>query len=653
MTSPTIPNSPVFSLAGSQAAPRVTPPPVFSDLVPLGVRIYDHTSSLDVWVTKWVDDLQYRSVVPGGFASASFRLHVPQHLYPAAAGWATRSERTPLVRLFNRVQIVDLRSSEIAWEGRIDSAARVTDDGFSWDIGCAGAMVAATDISKPVFYADSSTDWWFTRETQQSRAALFSWSRTDSPPSLKVDLKPETQWGNSDTPGGLWATYYHFLCLATGQYLGRFTVTYQTSAPSVTGGTSIKVRANVYTPATDTWQNGVDSVSLGSAETTLANAVGAGGSFTSTQAQVIDFDVIGPATDVITPTAGGGWVACTNPIVIAMRVNRNGSNLTAASNYSTNYVTVSQVVEDVLGRFLNNAWTSSVGAPLNDPAPGSVGTGRAYIDTSDTTPITDLKWPDGVTAAEILNQMMTVQTDAYWAIWESTNTATNDRDAQRFRFEWATWPASPGYMATSTDGLDEQPDGSNVYNFVFYRFQNTDFQGVSPGGSYVPPPGLQEWWDFTDPRTAPLLSDRLTRAATIKKDGITDAGTAGNLAEQWIADNGTESNAGTLTVKRPIQFYDAGLNSGSGAGRMVDPWMIRPGKLLRIVDVPPPAEMTNFNHGAAAPPATHAGAVFKVVATNYDSSDNSCRLELDQVTAWSLPGQILPTAQTNVQTILG
>lgn len=619
--------------------------------VPLGVRIYDHAGNLDMWVTRWVDGLQFRSVIPGGFASASFTLHVPQHMYPVSAAWATRAPRIPLIQLFNRVQVVDLRSGEIAWEGRIDSAARVTDDGFAWDINCAGAMVAATDISKPVFYADSSLDWWATRETQQSRAALYSWSKATSPPSLKVDIKPQTQWDNSDIAGGFWATYYHFLCLATGQYLGRFTVTYQSTAPAVTGGTSMLVRANVYTPATNAWQNSVDSTALGAADITKANAVAGASSFTSTQAQVVDFDVIGPATALVTPTGVSGWVACTNPIIIAMRVDRDGNNLATAASYTTDYVTVSQIVEDVLGRFLNAAWTSSSGAPLNNPSDGSVGAAGAYIDTSDTTQITDLKWPDGVTAAEILNTLMTVQTTAYWAIWESTNTATNAGNAQRYRFEWSTWPAGWGYQASSVDGLDEQPDGSGVYNFVFYRYQAASFGGVSPGGSYLPPPALQEWWDFGDPTTAPLLKGRLTRAATVKNDG--NGISAGNLSAAWIADNGQETNAGSITIKRPVMFYDAGANSGSGAGRMVDPWMIRPGKLIRITDIPTRADMTGIAHGTTAPPATHAGSVFRVIATTYDVADNSCKLELDQVNIWSLPGQILPGAATNVQTIPG
>jgi hypothetical protein len=613
--------------------------------VPLGVRIFDHAGNVDIWVTRWVEQLQFRSVIPGGFASASFRLHVPQYMYPVSAAWSTRAPRIPLIRMFNRVQIVDLRTGEIAWEGRIDSPARVEDDGFAWDIGCAGAMVSATDITKPVFYADSSTDWWFTTETNAARSDVYSWSRTDNPPSLGLELKDGSQWdsGGGLTPGGTFGAYYHMLCLATDQYLGRFSVSYRSATPS--SGT-IKMRANVYTPSTNTWQDGVDSTNLGTADTTKSNAVGAASSFTSTVAQVIDFDILGPSTPVV--LSAPCPVSFTNPIVIAMRFDRNGNYLTASSNYSTDYVTVSQVVEDVLGRFLYNSWTN---AGKNVPADGSVTPVGAYIDTSDTTQITDLRFTDGATAADILNQLMTVQTGAYWAIWESQNTATNGEDAQRYRFEWATWPDGWGYQASTVDGFDEQPDGSNVYNFVFYRYQDIQFAGVSPGGSYVPPPQVQEWWDFTDVPTAPLLQGRVTRAATLVKDSPTT--NASTLASNWIAANGKEVNTGAIIIKRPIMFFDAGADSGSGAGRMVDPWMLRPGKLIRITDIQPQADSWNINHGTAAPPATHAGTVFKVVATDYDADSNACRLELDQVTTWSLPGQILPAAASNAQTVVG
>lgn len=605
--------------------------------VPLGVRIYDHQNNVDQWVTKWVDDLQYRSVIPGGFASASFRLHVPQHMYPVAAAWMPRAPRIPLITLFNRVQVVDLRSGEIAWEGRIDSAARVTDDGFAWDIGCAGAMVAATDMTKPVFYADSGLESWLAPDANRNISQAYSMSKSDSPPSLKVEFKP----GGAITSGFGDPVWYHFLCFATGQFLGRFTVTYSGNLPNVSGGSSLQSRAGVYTVGSG-FQEAVDATTLG-ADVTKSNAVGGASSFTSTSGQVVKFEINIPSGSITVPSSESGDAAFLNPLIIAMRVDRNGTLLTGTANYGTDYVTVSQVVEDVLGRFLNNAWSTS-GA--NIPANGSVGAAGAYIDTSDTTPITDLKFPDGATAADILNQLMGVQTNAYWAIWESQNTATNGTDSQRYRFEWATWPNGWGYQASSADGLDEQPDGSNMYNFVSYQYD--DEFGIE---HYITPTFLQEWWAFTDPSPAPVLQDRLTRGASVKKSGV--GVDAGALASEWIAEHGQEVNAGTLTVKRPIQFYDAGANSNSGTGRMLDPWMVRPGKLIRITDIPVQADSTSINHGTTAPPATHAGAVFRVVSTDYDAADNSCRLGLDQVDIWSLAGQILPSAPTNARTVLG
>lgn len=613
--------------------------------IPLGVRIYDHLSNTDMWVTRWVTDLQYRSVIPGGFASASFTLHVPQHMYPVAAAWSARAPRIPLVQLFNRVQVVDLRSGEIAWEGRIDSAARVGDDGFAWDIGCAGAMIAATDITRPVFYADSSLDSW--KENPEFSGQVFDYSRLDSGPTLQVAQTPGQTW----TQTLFLQAFIHNLCYATNQYLGRFSATYGGGgAPNASGGSAISIRADVYTPSTGASQANVDITAFGATKIRKANPVGGANSFTSTVAQAIEISVYNNSTTTTCtiPAVGAGYGLIVNPVVIPQRMDRTGTLITTTSAYSTDYVTVAQVVEDVLGRYLVGGWTFSSGAPLDNPSPGQVRSSDAFIDASDTTPITDLRFTDGATAADILNTLMTVQTDAYWAIWESKSGATNDPDSTRYRFEWATWPAGWGYIAQSISELDEQPDAGDVYNMVWYQYQNSDALRTQVTDTF-----LQEWWDFGDQSTAPLLKNKLTRGATVKRDGITTGADAVTLSSQWIADNGREKNTGSVTIRQPIQLYDAGVGSYSGAGRMLDPWMIRPGRLIRLPNLPPQADMTSINHGTIAPPATHTGTVFKVVATNYDSSDNSCRLELDQVTQWSLPGQIVPAAPSNIRTIPG
>lgn len=611
--------------------------------VPLGVRIYSHATSLDVWVTSWVSDLVFRSVVPGGFASASFTLHAQQYAAATRSAWAPRAERNRLVRLFNRVQIVDLRSGEVAWEGRIESAARAGDDGWAWNIGCAGAMVSATDITRPVFYADSSLESW--KENPQYSGAIFSYSRLDSGPTLQVSLASGQTWTNTLAL----QAFIHNTCYATNQYLARFSATYDGVAPTATGGSNISTRADVYTPSTGGMQTSVDVTSFGAARTRKTNPVGGASSFTSTAAQAIELCVYNNSgSNVALPssTSTSGFGLIINPVVIPQRMDRTGALITATAAYGTDYVTVAQVAEDVLGRYLVGGWTFSSGAPLNNPSPGQVRSSDAFIDATDTTQITDLRFVDGATAADILNVLMTVQTNAYWAIWESRNSATNDQDAQRYRFEWATWPAGWGYIAPAVAELDEQPDASDIYNMVWYQYEDFDAFRVEVTDTF-----LQEWWDFGDQPTAPLLRDNLTRGATVKREGIITNST--DLATQWIADNGREQNAGSVTIRQPIQLYDAGVGSYSGAAQMVDPWMIRPGRLICLPDLPPQAAALDLDHGTTSPPRVHDGTVFKVVATNYDAGDNSCRLELDQVSLWSLPGQILPAAATNVQTIPG
>ena len=78
---------------------------------------------------------------------------------------------------------------------------------------------------------------------------------------------------------------------------------------------------------------------------------------------------------------------------------------------------------------------------------------------------------------------------------------------------------------------------------------------------------------------------------------------------------------------------------------MLDPWMIRPGKLIRITDIPPRSNSNTFNNGTSPFAGELDGTIFRVVSTTYNSSDNSCVLELDQVPAWNTATQIVKSGQ--------
>jgi hypothetical protein len=407
------------------------------------------------------------------------------------------------------------------------------------------------------------------------------------------------------------------------QPIARFTTTHDGigSTGAATAATIVAVAEN--------WK--VDNTTFSSAAATKTNTIGT--DFTDTNTRFVVVGVTSNSGTYTVTDTDHIQMVIRNPAIVAMRQDRFGTKLTTAADYPGDYVTVAQVVEDVLGRFLVGGWYE---LGNNTPWPGSVRPQDAYIDSSDTTQILNLTYPDGATAADILGDLVSqVQTNAYWAIWESdwqASDPTNDFGANSgFRFEWATWPANWGYLASSQDGWEGQPNGDGVYNFAFYRYPDN-----GDGNQYHCTTG---WLGDID--MAPELdSGGFTRAVTVNKSDPTDGGTANSLRDAYLASKKKVQNAGTLTVRRPIPFYDTGANSGSGANRTVDPWMIRPGKLVRITDLPPRAMERDASSGSMLPSPNIDGTLFRVVATDYSSGDNSCRMELDQVARWQIPTQI-------------
>lgn len=593
--------------------------------VPLGVRFYGITLAAERWVTRWVDDISFRSVIPGGFASATITLRVPRD-----AGPLSRPDPlgfSQLTDLFSRVQVVDLRTLEVAWEGRIEDPARQVEPD-TWQIGALGSMVVATDIQRPMWYIDSSLTDWFS--VNPFEPEFWEVERDDEARVLRSTIKAV-----SYDPSDSWELW-RWTSDGYDADIGRFTTTHDAtvSGSGWTGAEANGVRFSVTIESAGLIS--IDATGFESAEATKTNLRGT--DFTINTRKIgfrVRRDADAPVgTFEVSPNVNRtAYTTLRNTSAQVLRLDRSGNAKTSASDYTHgDYVTVAMVVEDVLGRFLVGGWYAG---GLNTPYPGSVRSTDAYIDTTDTTQILHLTYPEGATAADILNDMMTkVQENAYWAIWESKWGASNaDADFPAnsgFRFEWATWPNNWGYLASSQDGLESQPNGDDVYNFISFRYpdsSDTDRPHV-----------LTSWVGATMNRE--LYQGGFTRAITVNKEDTTSAATAGTLRDAVLATKNKVLNAGTLTVKRRIPFYDAGSNSGSGAGRWVDPWMIRPGKLIRISDLPPRAYESGVSFGTTLPSTTIDGTIFRVVATEYSSSDNSCRLELDQVSRWSTPTQI-------------
>ncbi len=89
---------------------------------------------------------------------------------------------------------------------------------------------------------------------------------------------------------------------------------------------------------------------------------------------------------------------------------------------------------------------------------------------------------------------------------------------------------------------------------------------------------------------------------------------ARTVGDNFLNEHRYPPNAGTLTVSRPILDNDT--------GRMVMPWEIVPGHLIRVGGVAPRIDSLN-------PTARDGVTVFKIISTDYSSGAAAATLELD------------------------
>lgn len=313
-------------------------------------------------------------------------------------------------------------------------------------------------------------------------------------------------------------------------------------------------------------------------------------------------DLIDSNTITTTPTSyygetGTEFVAGAN--ILHLRMGKNTSSSTPAdevnvfwydimiravmvdeennpvTDYSDAYVTASQIVQDLIG-----AHTTEYDGL------------DAYIEVT-TNQITQFAY-DRATVYDLLNDIITLEGAYYWAAWETVPRSG------LWRFEFRPWPTTVRYEAGVDDSFDQPASAADVYNKVVVHYKDS-------AGREHP---------VTRTSTVPLLD-----AAGLTRSFDMDLGTElGTLAaaqaagDNFLAEHSLPNRNGRLTIGRPILDFDRGM--------MVDPWQIRPGSLIRVRNVNP-------DRNALNPTGRDGSSVFRIVAVNYRSSDNSAELELD------------------------
>lgn len=467
------------------------------------------------------------------------------------------------IGLYADLYVYDGRSGATVWQGRLEDPGRgASEAGEVWTLRAVGSAAHARDDTRPIIYTDRMLGRWF-------RADNVTPAGTDSvspPPSggdigLLMALPNGTGLGTNSRVVREYRALREF-----GQKLARIDTEWDA------GRTTADLRIQLVT-----------RIASGASDVVVRDdAASTAGGGSSGEVVVTDWtngNDLAEArliwTGVPTTVADEDtWAVFQSLVVTAMRYAANGSEITS---YTKAGVYAHEVVNDLLGRMLAKY----------DGANASVATNTYEID--------QMAYPDAVTPERILADLMLVESDHYWAAWEDSPT-----NPGKARFEWRAWPTTVAYEASASDGYSAPGSAASLYNKVVVRWRDTDSRIRST----------------TRTQTVQALTDAgLTRTAAVDiGDELASEANANQVGDAFLAEHANAANAGTITIRRAIMDHSL--------GRKVQPWEIRPGKLIRVRDVKPRVDALNATDRDAV-------TVFRVQEVDYDAGSNTATLALD------------------------
>lgn len=516
------------------------------------------TNKADRVITRHVRALRFRSVVPGGFSTCTMSLSRPLNAEPDE------------ILYYARVYVYDSRSGATVWEGRLEDTGRSAgDDGETWDLAAIGGSGHAQDSTICVVYVDRRLDQW-DRVENIVPGAKFSVTSDPGDPS-GADTKQALVFQFPDgqklaTNGRVTARYD--LIRVCGQKLARYNYSWDAGVTSPSASIEAVTRTNGAlgeASRSQTFSTAGGSPSARTITTSYPNTRD------SVDLRILYTGVAGTITNDDT------WASVPNVVVLGTRYTKLGVESVAAATYGFDTVLASDVVADLLGRTL----------PRFDGAGAVIATTVYAYD--------QLTYEDGATPAKILDDLMSLEPAYFWAAWESSE-STGDK----FRFEWSVWPTTATYEATVQDGWSSPGSTEGLYNRVVVRWKDNKGRTLN----------------IIRAQFVPALSDAgsIRQAFIDLGDEVGSASNAIQVGDTFLLNHRASPNNGTLTIARPIQNL--------ADGRMVEPWEIRPGRLIRVRGVTPTVDSLNAGDRDAV-------TLFRIVATEYDADSGSTTLELD------------------------
>lgn len=488
---------------------------------PLAVRVA--TGTVDRHVTKQASGLKFTKKALGGYAGGEVRIASPRDEFNGTLGggdhiWVYAPDGRTLI------------------EGYCDNPGRGDGrSGQDHQISFLGTQSLAQDQRHVLFYRD--TDLGSYEEFAASKITQSQVTTSEDPDAaiqgdgLLTQLTAGQAVGTNAEARG----EYRRL-LDAGLEVGAITATVKS------GKTDANYRTELPYGGTGGTGFSAHGANMNPTAVAFSRYVGESGHFPiGTNRIGLRLRRSGAATNILS-SDDTTWTWWHNVAVLMRRMTRYGVPVTGVAGMVTAaYVRADWVVEDLIGRMFNG---------LIDPAIASV------VAETIPTQIDQLTFPDGATAADVLNHLAT-QIDYLWSIG-----AGNPDGSGGYAFSWHPWPTEPRYEISTADGFDQPGGEYELCNRILVTW------GDAAGRKQSLPVTVTSA-DY--PELADLeRAGRIRDAETIDlPDGRGSAENAQRIGEQILGQRATAPRSATATVRHPIRDR---LRGG-----WVEPYAIEPG----------------------------------------------------------------------------
>lgn len=532
--------------------------------VPVAVRIFDYTPGIDKAPLLSRNDKHITHVL----RDLAYRIEIPGGFKSATFDLDRPLSDAGLdLQPYMGVAVYDTRNAATLWEGVLEDPGKsVSADGETWHLSAVGSAAHASDETRPLVFVDRRFDAWELVESQVSGWTVTMETRdSDDEPGIVF------RWPRgTGLPAGNVSVSIHYQPIRdAGMKIGIIGGRFDCGRTDASGDHLFQciVRTGSLSYVA------VESDNWTTTEAPWLATRGTDWTFSHDNAR-LRATWTGAALPPISNDVE--WVRVTQLYVRSLLYSKEG--VLDDGPYGNPFTRAWNVIEDLLGRVLRRY----------DGA-------NSFVDTVPSYQIDQLAYPEGATCAQILEDLMLFHPDHFWAAWESVP------ETDKYRFEWSAWPTKVGYEADVLDGFDQSSGGLELYNKVLVRWKDAIGR--------------------TQTVTRTQVVDSLTRANITRSpapidvaDELASAANATQIGDTFLGQHKHPANSGTLTIARPILDLDMGTQ--------LEPWEVRPGKLVRVRGIVPRVDALNRDD-------TDAVSVFRGVAYDYRASDNTGLMALD------------------------